>query len=236
MNVALIIVGKIKKLIAFLTVLSQNKFQGLSICPIKHGVIMKKVLLSFAIIISSFFALPIYATEPTSLTDHQINFEKILSDPEVVKRFELLKNTAENADVYQKDNKTYFSEKDLAQLNKETTDLLQYLTQYDHILPKDYKAHTYVGKNQINSCYQYYNSYAKEDNNKSCAEFPSTFGNCEECNKYIEALRNVPKNHILHAQWWQHESITSYVTPIKLKNGDDAYVGFELSPYKTQQD
>lgn len=190
---------------------------------------IKRVLLLF-ISVSSVFCLQV-AYSFTNST-HRVHFEKILTDPIIVHQFDELKDAVERAEIYQQKGRPFFSDTDIKNFNAITDKLLKSLKIHEHLIPINYKAHSYVGKYQSNSCYQYYNSFAKDSIGKTCSEFPKGFSNCNECDQYVTAVRAIHKNNILHSHWWKKEAITSLVKVVKLKNGDEAYVGFELSPRK----
>ncbi|CAN5463634.1 hypothetical protein BH10PSE19_BH10PSE19_00970 [soil metagenome] len=162
----------------------------------------------------------------------KLDFVSILSEPVIREDFAELKKVATNASLYQKEGKTYLSEKDLKKLDRITIKLEKRIHDEYHVDPNIYKAHSYVGQYQLNSCYQYYNSFAANSVGKDCAHFQHIFSTCGECNAYIQTLNKLPANHIIQSHWWKNEKITALVESLTLKNGDKAYVGFELSPKK----
>jgi hypothetical protein len=152
----------------------------------------------------------------------------ILKDPEVQNKFFVLEEEAKKAHLYQKDNQAYFNAADLRKIDSLSNHLINFINHKYNLDSKKYELHTYIGKYQANSCYQYYNSY-QEDSNKDCKHYLVGLSSCRLCNEYINALNKRGDDHILKAHW-KNEDILALVDTFKLSNNDDAYIGLELSP------
>jgi hypothetical protein len=157
-------------------------------------------------------------------TTKKSEFLAMLLDPEIRKGYRELKKEAEQAQLYQKDGRTYIAAEDIKKLNAISAVLTNRLQYHYHLNPSQYRPHTYIGKNAYDSCYQYYNSLAPRQVGKSCGEFSRSFSSCDLCNKFIKKLRSPHSLRIVHM-----EKTTVLTEIIKLRNGDSAYVGLELS-------
>jgi len=153
-----------------------------------------------------------------------------LADPVVQKDFQNLKEVAMTLPLQQKAGKSVFTAQSLKKLDKLSQPLIDRLTTYYHLDPAAYKSHTYISRNQYDSCYEYYNSLHKAAIGQDCVNYPKEFGNCKLCNAFIDKLRARPSNNIIYTHWWSHQETISLVDTLKLKNGDDVYLGFEITP------
>lgn len=151
----------------------------------------------------------------------------ILSDPELKKDFRTLKTAAMDAQLYTRNGKTYIIEQDIQKLNALTATLVNRLQYNYHLNPKRNKIHTCIGKNEYNSCYQYYNSLEKNSVGKTCHEFRRGFADCQLCNALVKKIKSGKR--IVHFHWWNDEETSALVDAIKLRNGDSAYVELSLS-------
>lgn len=171
------------------------------------------------------------STDPSGdLSEKNKVIMTILADPLVQNKFFILAEAAKGVHLSQKNNQAYISPKDLKKLNILSHRLVSLIQNKYHIDPKLYKIHTYIGQDKFNSCYQYYNSFSKEAMNKTCQNYKTNFSTCRLCNEYLKALHLRGDNHIVTSSWWHNEEIIAFVDTFKLSNGDDAYVGLELSP------
>jgi hypothetical protein len=152
----------------------------------------------------------------------------MLSDPVIRKDFRNLKAVAMNANLYSQGGKTYFVAADIQKLDAISAVMINRLKSEYHLTASKYKIHTFIGTNEFNSCYEYYNSYHSNSIGKICHEFPQGFASCKLCNDYIKAVRS-RKFSVIHATWWNNEKTMNLVDTFKLKNGDRVYMGLEIS-------
>ena len=155
-------------------------------------------------------------------------FMAMLSDPAIRKDFRQLKAVAMTANLYHLDGRVSFSKEDVAKLDAISAVLANRLRYDYHLNANHYKIHTFIGKYQPHSCYQYYNSYAKSEINKACNAFSPQFGSCQLCDNYLKAIHS-RRLGIMHATWWNNENTVDLVDLFKLKNGDSVYMGLEIS-------
>jgi len=155
-------------------------------------------------------------------------FMAMLSDPVIRKDFRQLKAVAMTANLYHADDRIYFSKKDVVKLDAISAVLVNRLRYEYHLNSSHYKIHTFIGKYQVHSCYQYYNSYATNEIGKACSAFSPQFGSCQLCDNYLKAIHS-RKLGIMHATWWNNENTIDLVDLFKLKNGDPVYMGLEMS-------
>lgn len=149
----------------------------------------------------------------------------MLTDPNIKKDYYALKTAAKAARVYQQNNKAVIDPQDVKTLNTLSAVLINHLHYQYHISPYSYNIHIYIGKNRFNSCYQYYDSRDTDLTGKNC----SALGNCPLCNQFIKAVRARHGSNIIHTQSLSNNKIVALVDTFKLRNGDDVYLGFELS-------
>lgn len=169
---------------------------------------------------------------PLPQTVSNLNFTAALTDPIVQKDFHILKAAVIKLPIYAKAGKPYLSVEDDQKLDALTKPLIQQLQTHYHLDPLVYKVHSYIGRNHYNSCYQYYNSMHKKSAGQDCHSFAQEFSSCHLCNNYIKALRSRSADNIIQTHWWKNEETTSLVNTLKLSNGDDVYLGFELTVAK----
>ncbi len=187
---------------------------------------MKKIglsLLSF-ILFSAMLCSCTFKTDRYSTTKKS-EVVAMLLDPEVRKGYREFKKETAQSILYQSSGKTRLTETDINKLNAISTRLVNRLHYHYHLNPSRYNIHAEIGKNEYNSCYQYYNSKNKHSMGKSCREL----GSCTNCNKFIKAVRTPHSLSILHIHGWHNENITVLADPITLKNGESVYVKFGLS-------
>lgn len=164
----------------------------------------------------------------TSVKRKNLEFSAVLSDPVIKSDFRNLRKAAISARVSNIDGKPYLAEQDVKKLNELSSILIDRLENHYHLNAKKHKIHTFIGKNQSGSCYQYYNSLATYSVGKTCEAFPKEFGSCQLCDEYVKAIR-VRAQKIIHSHWWNNERTTTLIDTFKLKNGDSVYLGLELS-------
>jgi hypothetical protein len=152
----------------------------------------------------------------------------MLSDPAIRKDFRQLKAIAMSAELYTIDHRIYFSKEDIVKLDAISAVLINRLRYEYHLKAGHYRIHTFIGKYQAHSCYQYYNSYATNEIGKACYDFSHQFGSCQLCDNYLKAIHS-RKLGIMHATWWNNENTIDLVDLFKLKNGDAVYMGLEVS-------
>lgn len=158
-----------------------------------------------------------------------IEYNAILTDPVVKKDFRDLKNIAMTASISDKEGYPHFDEATIAKLNEASAILIDRLQNHYHLDAKKYKLHTYIGRNKLDSCYQYYNSLEMNHIGKSCSDFSSSFGSCKLCNEYIKTVKSRSMK-VIHSRWWDNTETMALIDTFKLKNGDFIYLGLELSP------
>ena len=56
---------------------------------------------------------------------------------------------------HEKENKPFFDEATTTKLNEASTVLVDRLQNHYHLNASTYKIHTYIGRNKLDSCYQY---------------------------------------------------------------------------------
>jgi hypothetical protein len=165
---------------------------------------------------------------PKFTSSKNTEFMAMLSDPVIRKDFRQLKATAMNAKLYRVNDKIYFSKEDILRMNALSNLLVNQLQNEYHLSARRYKIHTFIGKYQSGSCYQYYNSYAANEIGKACYDFSSSFASCQLCDNYIKAIHS-RKFSVMHAAWWNNEKTIDLIDLFKLKNGDLVYMGLEIS-------
>ncbi len=190
---------------------------------------MLKIRILFIVIICLLLTSCIFNSNEKMHTTKKSEYLAMLLDPDVRKDFKEFKKEAASAELYKNNGRIYISPYDIKKLNALSASMINRLNHHYHLNPSKYKIHTYIGKNQMNSCYQYYNSLARDAEGKTCHEFPSDFASCQLCNEYIKALRAPHRLGVIHTRWWNGEKITALVDTIKLSNGDNAYAGLQLN-------
>ncbi len=168
-------------------------------------------------------------SQETYRTTTNTQYVALLADPAVRKDFRALKAVVRNAHIYEKDGRPYLASADIKKMDAISEALINRLHYQYHLDPYAHKIHTYIGRNQYNSCYQYYNTMDPTSIGKSSAEFSNGFSSTELCNEYIKKLHSRPSLSIIHAHWWANEETTALVDTFRLRNGDNVYLGFELS-------
>ena len=153
-----------------------------------------------------------------------LEYNAVLTDPIIKKDFRNLKAAAIKARVYEKEGHFYFAESDLKQLNALSAILIDRLKNHYHLDPDSRRIHTFIGKNQKDSCYQYYDS-----NNaaigKECDSFQHPFKSCKSCPELVAlAQKYVQRIVQLHS-----ENATVLIDNFRLKNRDPVYIGLTIS-------
>lgn len=193
---------------------------------------MKKCWINFFILCALSFLLSscaFYSQSQMTKTTKNMEYVAILDDPMVRKDFRALVTTARRAHTYKQNGNIYLDPQDVKYMDALSSQIIGIMYYQYHLNPQAMKIHTYVGKNQYNSCYQYYNSMAHDSVGQSCDQFSTGFSSCRLCNQFISKVRARSSAHIVHAQWWANENTTALVETIELRNHDTAYVGLELS-------
>ncbi len=162
-------------------------------------------------------------------TDDSV-FAKALADPAITKEFQKFKEAAIHMPLEQKNGQPAFTAQDIKKLDGLSTNLIQLLIVHSELDPAIHKAHTYIGLNKKGSCYQFYNSLYPVSTGQDCVHFSKEFGSCELCDDFIDQVNSRPSNNIAHTHWWKHEHTISLINTAKLSNGDDVYIGFEMTP------
>lgn len=141
-------------------------------------------------------------------------YNAVLTDPVIKKDFRNLKAAALKARLYKKDGTYYFAENDLKQLNALSAILIDRLQNHYHLDPKSHRIHAFIGKNQNDSCYQYYdsNNASIGREGKSCPEIVAL------AQKYVQRIVQVPS-----------ENATVLIDNFRLKNRDPVYLGLAIS-------
>jgi hypothetical protein len=168
------------------------------------------------------------AFKTKKLTSRNTEMVAMLSDPIIRQDFRRLKTEVLTANVYVQNGKVGFSEADIKKLDALSAVLVDRFQHEYHLTASRYKIHTFIGKNEFNSCYEYYNSFHSNSMGKSCDAFSRDFGSCQLCNNYIKTVR-ARKFSVIHAVWWNNEKTMNLVDTFKLKNGDSVYMGLEIS-------
>jgi hypothetical protein len=190
---------------------------------------MKKLGISIVVGLCLLFVLSGCAWKAKRFTNSKnTEFMAMLSDPAIRKDFRSLKAVAMNANLYHQNGRVYFAEADIKKLNAISAALVNRLKYEYHLTASHYKIHTFIGKSEYKSCYQYYNSYNSSFIGKTCHEFSQSFASCRSCDGYIKAVR-ARKFSVIHATWWNDDKTIDLVDSFKLKNGDWVYMGLEIS-------
>lgn len=163
-----------------------------------------------------------------SANKKNLEYNAVLSDPVIKKDFRNLRKAAMSARVYNQDGNVYLVDQDIKKLNELSAILIDRLHYHYHLDPNKYNIRTFISRNKQNSCYQYYNSIDTSIIGKSCNAFPEKFATCQLCNEYIQAVKGHGMR-IIHAHWWENKRITALTNTFRLKNGDDVYLGLELT-------
>src|SRR5262245_59425593 len=100
----------------------------------------------------------------------KLEYEAMLSDPQIKKDFRAMKKVAMEATIHKNNGTLTFSQADLRKLNALSDALVSRLQEHYHVDASRQKTHTYIGKNQYDSCYQYYNSYSSHAVGKMCSQ------------------------------------------------------------------
>lgn len=194
-----------------------------------------KIFIPVFIFLTFFFNEGLFAQNTKAqekVQTNNINFAQMLKDPEIQQYFNELKTAAKNASIETKNNIPTISEKDIANLDRISTTLINRLHEKFKLDASLYRVHTYLSRYKINSCLEYYNSLARQVIGKDCNQYPSSFANCQQCNDYIKILEHRPKDNIIEAYWWQHAKIIALVDVLQLQNKDEAYIGLEITTKK----
>jgi hypothetical protein len=189
---------------------------------------MKKIGITVFILLLFCTALSSCSFKTNKLTSRNTEMVAMLSDPVIRQDFRHLKSIAQNAAIYNQYGKKVFSEADIQKLDTMSAAIVNRLKHEYHLTSARYKVHTFIGKNEYNSCYEYYNFYHSHAMNQACDAFSHDFGSCALCNKYIQTIRS-RRFSIIHAVWWNNERTMNLVDTFKLKNGDSVYMGLEIS-------
>lgn len=201
-------------------------------CKYKDNSMKKTGLYSLHILLFCLFlsscAIPSQKLVDTNRKKN-IEYNAILTDPVVKQDFRNLKSIAVNAPIYNKANNPSFDEVTLTKLNEASAILIDRLKNHYHLNENKYKLHTYIGRNKLDSCYQYYNSYEINSIGKSCGDFSADFGSCKLCNDYVKTVKSRSMK-VIHSRWWNNTETTALIDTFKLRNGDFVYLGLELSP------
>lgn len=194
---------------------------------------MKKLGIHCAIIFLLYTflcACAIKGSEQTTANSKQttprknLAYNAVLTDPVIKKDFRRLKTAAMKARVYKKDDYFYFDEDDIKQLNALSAILIDRLQNHYHLDKNIHKIHTFIGKNQNNSCYEYYDSNPMFIG-KDCHSFSHPLDSCQTCNEFV-ALAQRYVQRIVHLR---SQNATVLIDTFKLRNRDSVYLGLAIT-------
>lgn len=201
------------------------------LCNNKGTSMNKRGLHYFYLLILGLF-LNACTTPPKKIIEtnnKNIEFNAILTDPVVKTDFRNLKNVAVNAALKQDDNRAYFDETALKKLDEASAVLMDRLQNHYHLNVSKHNIHTFIGKNNPDSCYQYYDSSNPSAIGKTCQDASSQFGSCNLCENYVNIVKSRTKR-IIHAPSRNNTDTMALIDTFKLRNGDFVYLGLALSP------
>lgn len=196
------------------------------------GTFMNKTGLHLLFLLIFCLFLNSCATPSTKSLDtkkRNIEFNAVLTDPVVKTDFRSLKSIAMNAALNQKDGYASFDENTLKKLDGASAILIDRLQNHYHLNANKYKIHTFIGRNNAASCYQYYDSSDTNTIGKTCQDRSSQFGSCSRCENYVSIVKS-RNMRVIHAPSRNNTDTMALIDTYRLRNGDFVYLGLELSP------
>ena len=151
-------------------------------------------------------------------------YNAVLTDPIIKKDFRNLKAAAIKARVYEEEGHSYLADNDIKKLNALSAILIDRLQNHYHLDPRTHKIHTFIGKNQNGSCYEYYDSNSS-DIGKDCHSFSHPLDSCQTCNEFV----NLTQKRVLRIVHLQSKNATVLIDTFKLRNRDNVYIGLSIS-------
>lgn len=161
----------------------------------------------------------------TKTSKKSVEYNAVLTDPIIKKEFHQLVKAAMSAPIYNKEGTSYLSESDIKKLNSLSANLIDRLQNHYHLDPSQHKIHTFIGRNQLDSCFTYYDSI---ENNigKDCHSFADN-KNCEMCDEFVNKIYN--RNQKIISFRWHDNDVTMLVDKFRLRNGDRVYLGLMIA-------
>ncbi len=168
-------------------------------------------------------------TKPLETKNKNIEYNAVLTDPIIKSDFRSVKSIATHATLTQHEGHAYFDENTLKKLDEASAILIDRLQNHYHLNADKYNIHTFIGRNKIESCYQYYDSSHKNLIGKTCQDTSSQFGLCSLCENYVNTVRSRTMR-VIHAPSRNNTDTMALIDTFKLRNGDFVYLALELSP------